>query len=250
MTGPDVERSVSAVTVAELPPATLALRCRTCRKTGGVHNPSCSQRTPRRCEAGCGAAAPSRFRYCASCRAVPCAYCNRYGGAHSVTCCRPQAPTVCYVCRSRPVDKRPDAARSNLCAECRRQWCRGCKLYGGRHLPGAHPPPKEWPRRDRVMLADIEGLYSETLSDALRIACRRGIGADAADIVHDAIVVLLRRRQSLSYASAQYFFVVVKNAARHFARRQNRFVYVGGEELDLIDGQRRRAERGWRASAS
>jgi len=94
----------------------------------------------------------------------------------------------------------------------------------------------------------VTGLYVDAYPDALRIA-RRVLGAaEADDVVQAAVVVMLRRRHTLTHASPQCFYKVVKNLALDWRAQRQRVDYVGEEMLALLDAQRQRDVRGHRVA--
>lgn len=152
---------------------------------------------------------------CAVCAATRCTGCNYLRGHH--------APS-CRASRCRGCGNRTAQGSKHYCDACRLNQCPECRVLGGRHGPRC----LYIRRRRRPGLTEYRGVVTEDDIATLYITVRRRAVAtarricgdlSAEDVVSDAVVYLLERRDYLRDVPGQAYFM---RAVKHAALRQLR----------------------------
>jgi hypothetical protein len=197
---------------------------------------------PKRC-AQCGALfifigkGSARVRFCPDCRALACPTCRRPGGGHYVYCSLGK-PRPCRGCGVE-LGRGDGATRRQFCESCWERECPECGVRGGRHqrtclYEQRQRRPALTEHHGLVTEAEILAVYLAHRDVAIRRAGRICGPAAAEDVVQEATVYLLEKRDYLRRFDAGYFHQAVKNAAR----RQRLYAWarlvVGMDPGDLV----------------
>ena len=156
--------------------------------------------TPLPCRA-CGAPREDRQRrYCDRWRETVCPECRSYGGHHNVHCL----------------------------------WIHRARRILRAHYQGLSPSKR--PYQGVVSREDIRTLYAAHRDRAIRLAHRMGANGDSEDCVHDVVLRLIERQDSLKAPPTRaYFFTAVRRAVLERFRSSYIQRTVWADPAELVD---------------
>lgn len=159
----------------------------------------------------------NRAKFCDDCKATQrCKSCLHIG-EHAATCAKGQ-PRPCHGCG----EELGHEDRRAYCPACRAVQCPECRAFAGRHgracrYEARRRRPGLTTRYGVVSEAEITTLYLDQRAKAVRLAWSICGELLAEDVVHDVTVALLEKRDYLSRAPGEAYFLT---AVRHGALRK------------------------------